>query len=133
MDFQGKRGAGAFQWNRGGWFGAQLGSTLWLVLLGALLLIQSKPAGGLVVLFGLLPNLLGCVLWRRRHTLSPYPAIQVLIASCGVCALLGWASIWAGGIPASSSGMPGPWFLLMYPGLMVAFHLQERAARRASA
>jgi hypothetical protein len=33
----------------------------------------------------------------------------------------------------SSSELPSGWLLLMYPGLMLAFHLQERAARKSAA
>lgn len=133
MELQGKRGAGAFQWNRGGWFGSQIGATVWLILLGAMLLFQSEPVGALVVVFGLIPNLIGYVLWRRRRTLSPYPAIQLLLASCGVSALFAMISVWAVSITTQSVTLPGSWFLLMYPGLMVAFHLQERAVRKSSA
>ena len=133
VELQGKAGTGAFQWNRGGWFGSQLGATLWLVLLGSVLLAQSRWVGGLVVLFGLIPNLVGLLIWRRRHSVSPYPAIQALLAVCGLAALCAMLSIRAAGIAASSLDLPSLWFLLMYPGLMLAFHLQERSARRAAA
>lgn len=130
MELQGKRGAGAFQWNRGGWFGSQIGATLWLVLLGGVFLVQSRPVGALLVLCGVVPNLLGFALWRRRHSVSPYPAIQILIAVCGVGALVGMLALRIVGLDESESGMPSLWFLLMYPGLMLMFHLQEQAARR---
>jgi hypothetical protein len=133
MQLQGRRGEGAFQWNRGGWFGSQLGATLWLVLLGVMLLGRSEPVGGLVLLSGILPNAVGLVLWRRRETLAPYPAIQALIAVCGLGALAALLSIGTAGIAMSSSELPSGWLLLMYPGLMLAFHLQERAARKSAA
>ena len=132
MELQGKRGVGAFQWNWGGWFGSQVGATLWLVLLGALLLAQGKPAGGLVMVFGVVPNLVGLALWRRRHSVSPYPAIQALLAVCGVCALGALVFLRASGAAQLPENMPSDWFLLMYPGLMLTFHLQERGARRAA-
>jgi hypothetical protein len=133
VDFQGKRGRGAFQWNRGGWFGSQLGASLWLVLLGVALLSRGRAVGGVVIGLGLAPNLLGVALWRRRESLAPYPAIQGLVAACGLSALLAMLCIAAAGLTPPSVGLPSLWFLLMYPGLMLAFHLQERSARRPSA
>lgn len=133
VELQGKRGAGAFQWNRGGWFGSQLGATLWLALLGGLLLAQSQSVGALLVLCAAVPNLVGLALWRRRHSVSPYPAIQCLVAACGLGALVAMLGLRAAGVAQSPAGMPSSWFLLMYPGLMLAFHLQERAARRTAA
>jgi len=133
VKLQGKRGTGAFQWNRGGWFGSQLGATLWLVLLGSVLLAQSRWVGGLVVLFGLIPNLVGLLIWRRRYSVSPYPAIQALLAVCGLAALCAMLSIRAAGVAASSLDLPSLWFLLMYPGLMLAFHFQEQSARKTAA
>lgn len=133
MELSGKRGEGAFQWNFGGWFGSQVGSTLWLVILGFVMIAQSKSGGTALVVFGLAANLIGIALWRRRRTLSPYPAIQILIAVCGLAALFAMLVISASGQSQASTGLPTPWFLLVYPGLMLAFHFQERAARRANA
>ncbi len=128
---QGKLGSGAFQWNRGGWFGAQIGSTLWLVIPGFVLLSQSKPVGGLVVFFGVIANLVGLALWRRRNTVPPYPAVQVLIAACGVAALAAILSLLAADLSLPDEGIPSAWLLLIYPGLMLAFRFQEQSARRA--
>lgn len=41
---QSRVGPGRFQWNTGGWFGTQLGSTVWLILAPVLF-------GGLLTLF----------------------------------------------------------------------------------
>lgn len=132
MVARGERGSGAFQWNRGGWFGAQVGATLWLILLGGTLLARSEPVGILLVGLGLAPNLVGVVLWRRRDTLSPYPAIQVLLAVCGVSALLAVLGVRLSGLAPSAAGLPSAWLLLMYPGLMAVLHLREREARKAT-
>ncbi len=126
---QGKQGTGAFQWNRSGWFGSQLGATLWLALLGAALLAQAKPVGGQLLLFAVIPNFVGFVLWRLRSRMSPYPAIQALIAVCGVSALCGMLCLRASSAVETLEGLPSIWFLLMYPGLMLMFCLQERSAR----
>jgi len=133
MDLQGRQGQGAFQWNQGGWFGAQLGMTLWIVILGAVLLAGSQPVGGWLIALSVLANGVGWWLWTRRETLAPYPAIQALIATGGLCAVLSIICLASSGVARETSGMPTAWFLLMYPGLMLIFHLQERAARNAAA
>ena len=40
----------AFNWNKGGWLGAQLGGTCWLFILGVLIAPQD-PLAGAVTLF----------------------------------------------------------------------------------
>ena len=77
-------GQGHFQWTAGAWFGAQLGSTLYLVILGALMSLRSPGLGLLVVLCGLAPNLFGLALWKRRRELSPYSALQSLLCAVAV-------------------------------------------------
>ncbi len=125
---------GGFHWNRGGWFGGQLGATVWLVLLGGLLLAQGRAAGAGVLALGLLPNLVGVVLWRHRDRLRPYPALQLLIVAAGLSALAAMLLLWRSKAPIPSLELPsGLWFLLVYPGLMLMFHLQERASRKAAA
>lgn len=129
MEWQGKPGSGAFQWNRGGWFGGQFGATAWMLVLGVVLLAQSHPVGAWLVLIGALPNVLGFVLWKRRHSLAPFPALQALVAACGLSAGVAWLCISESG-PAAESGFSAG-LLLMYPGLLVWFFLMERSARRA--
>ncbi len=133
MAFDGKRGPGRFQWNRGGWFGGQIGSTLWLILLGGSLLMRGRSAGAALLALGLIPNLVGTWLWRHRRTRSPYSALQLLVAVAGACALVGLQVLSRSGLPPASLGLPsGFGLLLIYPGLMVLFHFRERAARKAS-
>ena len=82
--------------------------------------------------FGLGANAFGTWLWSRRETLAPYPAIQMLLAACGVAALLTVLAL-SGTAPELGRGERlSPWILLLFPGLMVTFHLRERAARRAT-
>lgn len=133
MEFQGKVGRGAFQWNRGGWFGGQFGSTAWMVVLGSVLLAQSRPVGAWVLLSAGVANAVGFVLWNRRHSLAPFPAIQILMATCGLSAAAAFWSIAEGGSGWNMDGDLSPWFLLIYPGMLVWFFLMERSARRARA
>ncbi|MGI9432278.1 MAG: hypothetical protein ACR2PQ_08695 [Myxococcota bacterium] len=132
MEWQGKPGSGAFQWNRGGWFGGQFGATAWMLVLGVLLLAQSRPVGAWVLLFGALPNALGFVLWSRRHSWAPFPALQTLIATCGLCAAAAWASVSQSDASVVTEGDFSAWVLLLYPGLLVWFFGMEHAARRAN-
>jgi len=133
MERRGNRGTEAFQWSRGGWFGSQLGATLWPLILGVVVFTQLKSLGLLLIAFAVTPNLVGIALWRRRHVLAPYPAFQSLVAACGLAALLAVVSARAAGFSPVSLGLPPAWLLLMYPGLMLIVHLRERSARRAAA
>jgi hypothetical protein len=129
-----KRGPGQFQWNRGGWFGGQIGATLWLVLLGGLLLAQGRLVGAVALVLGLLSNVLGVLLWHRRQTLSPYPALQVLLGVSGISAAISLAAIsMVGSSPQTFQISQTFWALLSFPAVMVMFHLQERAARKTNA
>ncbi|MHC5054802.1 MAG: hypothetical protein ACYTKD_08800 [Planctomycetota bacterium] len=122
----------AFRWNAGGWFGGQLGATLWIALLGVLLLFDAPRLGALIVAFALAPNVLGVVLWRMRDRIRVYPALQLLIAVAGAFALFAFVSLdVAGRISALRAGEERSvyWVLLIYPGMMLMFHVKHRAAR----
>ena len=128
-----------FQWNLGGWFGSQVGSTLWLILMGSLLIpVDLQPALG-VMACGVIPNLIGTWLWTQRSRMAPYPALQLLLALItlsALCAflLLDYAGLmdheWNG---TSWPGNGGYFNLLIFPALMLVFHFRERAARGTGA
>jgi hypothetical protein len=120
----------AFEWNRGGWFGSQIGATLWLILLGTFLLARSEPIGALVLSAGWVPNFVGLWLWRSRASIRPYPAIQMLLATCGLCAGVALLGLRAVGVAESSSDAIPLWLLALYPGLMLVFHLREHGIAR---
>lgn len=124
------RATGAFHWNRAGWFGGQIGATLWLVLTGVLLLAVGRSEGAVVVALGLLPNALGCVLWLRRRALNPFPALQLLIGVAGLSALAALLYLRQAGVAGESSAPADLRVLLVYPAVMTMFFVQERAARR---
>ena len=55
----------------GAWIGAQLGCTLWIVLMGLDVQARTGSAvGGTVLTMGLVANVFGYSLWRRRLTLN---------------------------------------------------------------
>jgi hypothetical protein len=134
-----RRGPGAFQWNAGGWFGSQVGSTLWLLILGALLFTQGRTQAGATALVAFaISNAIGTWLWSRRVHVAPYPAIQALVAVMGMATLAVFVGLdYLGELAAldpQGAARPG-WaygLLAMYPGLMLLFFVQERAARRSS-
>jgi len=129
MEHAGRPGAGRFQWSAGGWFGGQLGATIWLLLMGVVMMDRSSVvAGAAVVALGLVVNGFGVWLWRGRASREPYPAIQMLIAAAGVAALV--ATLLARAVGDDSA--PPLALLLIFPALMGLFHLQEQASRKPS-
>ena len=132
MEIQAKPGPGRFQWSAGGWFGAQIGATLWLLLLGGLMLGQGRSSGGVVLALGLLMNGLGVYLWSARGTREPYPAIQLFLGACSVVALASVLLASASNPSTGGSSAPSLPTLLVYPALMGVFHLQETASRKSS-
>ena len=47
---RGARAGGAFAWKTGAWFGAQVGSTLWLVVLGIVLSLRDDSSPGTAII-----------------------------------------------------------------------------------
>ena len=120
----------AFRWNAGGWFGAQIGATAWIALLGILLLFDAPLLGVLVLALAIAPNVVGTILWRMRKRIRTYPAVQALIVAAGLAGLMAIVSVdIAGRIPVRPRSS-AYWSLLVYPFVMVVFHLRNRAARR---
>ncbi len=79
-----RKGPGRFQWDKGGWFGAQVGSTCWLLIAASVLAPQNGTAGAVALLCFLVPNAFGVMLYRKRATLLPHSAIQALLAVIGL-------------------------------------------------
>ncbi len=128
-------GKGQFQWNSGGWFGAQLGSTCWLLIFVVMLAVWGAvwQAAVMGVLF-LAPNIAGLAMWLRRDRLQPYTAIQLLLASVTMAAF-GAMAFMKVAVPAKMQ-QPGVSMnssylsLLIFPGLMLMFHFIEKGARK---
>jgi hypothetical protein len=132
MPVQAREGPGRFQWGAGSWFGTQIGATLWLVLLGLLMLGQGRTTGAVVLALALAVNGLGVFLWSRRATREPYPSIQLLLGSSGIVGLI--SVLLASPGSTAESGfqiVPSLPTLLVYPGLMLVVHIQERLDRKS--
>ena len=123
------RGGGHFQWNAGAWFGAQLGSTLWMALGSALLFARPDTHGLVPLACFAAANLSGTALWRARGRLAPYPAFQALLVVLGLAAVVALSSM-TQGLEDAARYYRG---LIVFPVLMLVFHFLERSARsRAS-
>jgi len=75
------------QWNLGGWLGAQVGSTIWILVAGILSLWVDVNTGLLVIALFMIANLAGMAIWRRREALSAYTGIQILLPIVGAVGL----------------------------------------------
>ncbi len=130
-----KAGSGKFQWNTGGWFGSQIGSTLWLLLLGVTILNTNVIIGSILLFFFILPNMVGWLIWRERHGIDPYPAIQALLGMIGLSSLFAVIILdLSGYIAKLEPGMRDSpkqvyWYLLFFPVLMIAFHFLNSKKR----
>jgi len=82
------KGLGCFQWNIGGWFGSQVGSTCWLLVGGALLAFYAPLIGVTFLVCFAVANAIGTSLWLRRDRLRPYPAIQFLLLVIAISGLV---------------------------------------------
>jgi len=114
----------AFTWNAGGWFGAQLGSTLWMLILGGLLLARDPATGLLCLAGGLGLNGLGLGLWLARRRLRPYLGIQAFLLGTSLVVAVLVLVVNARGLsrPPEAGALVAtylPWWVItLPPGLM---------------
>ena len=114
----------SFRWNAGGWFGGQIGASLWLGILGALIVFSDVPAGLLALASFVILNAVGLLLWSLRGSLDAYPASQIFLAVCTV--VVGVAVLFLGTREASLQygGLP-IWIPLIFPAAMFMLHLRR--------
>ena len=127
----------AFVWNAGGWFGSQLGCTLWLLILGLVLLSKDLLAAWICIAAFMMLNTWGVSLWRRRGQLSAYAAIQRFLLAASLVVAVVVVVINGRGVsepPAAgaliSTSLPY-WVIGVAPILMGMFFLRQRAARQS--
>ena len=97
-----------------------------MVLGSVALFARHGTLGGVPLACFAVANVVGVALWRARSRLAPYPAIQVLLAVLGVCAVVALFSL-TEGLAGAARYYRG---LLLFPMLMIYFHFLERAALR---
>jgi hypothetical protein len=127
----------AFIWNVGGWFGSQLGCTLWLLILGFALLSNDSLAAWVCLASFAVLNAWGLYLWRRRKQLRAYAGLQWFLLAASVIIALVVVVVNSRGV----SVPPGPgalvstylpyWVVAVAPALMLVFFLRERAVKRS--
>ena len=133
-------GLGCFQWNRGGWFGSQLGGTAWM-LVGAVVLVPHAPEVAGVWLAGVaVANAIGSWMWWRRDRLRPYPALRALLLVCGVDGLMALVALHVLrpglritrplGIYLADEPRSILWLLVLVVSLMTWFHVREWSAQK---
>lgn len=119
----------AMQWNLGGWLGAQLGSTCWILIAGLLALQHDQRVGATVLVLFALPNLIGWRLWASRGRLSPVGAARSLILTAGLFGLATvyvlerggvWDAIQVGG--RTSTGVAYGAIVAVVAGLLFLFN-----------
>jgi hypothetical protein len=84
---------GRFRWDAGGWLGSQLGGTAWMLVGAAVLAPRAADLVAVWLACFVVPNTVGCWLWRRRDRLRPYPATQALLLACAMSGLLALAAL----------------------------------------
>jgi hypothetical protein len=127
----------AFSWNFGGWFGSQLGSTLWLLLLGVVLLSQDSLVAWLCIVGFVFLNVWGLYLWRSRAHLTTYAGLQRFFSAASLTTALVVVMVNSRGL--STPPPPGTvisthlpyWVIAVFPGVMMFFFLLERQGRRS--
>jgi hypothetical protein len=127
----------AFSWNAGGWFGSQLGCTLWLPILGFVLHSKDSFVAWVCVASFVVLNAWGMYLWRCREQLSAYAGLQRFLLAASV--VIGLVVVVVNSRGVSESPAPGAlvstylpyWVIAAAPVLMLVFFFREQAARRS--
>jgi len=73
-----------FRWVAGGWFGAQCGSTVWLLPLGFGALPHDRITGMVAFAGFALANGLGLLLWSARRRMAAFVGLQLLLGTLSV-------------------------------------------------
>jgi hypothetical protein len=117
-----------FGWTAGGWFGGQLGGTVWLFLLGVVTVPIDLLSGLVAFASFVVGNLWGVALWRRRQRLPAYSGLQLM--------WLGLVPVFAAAVVTTRARAPSvmlPYWTIAVPlVLMAVFWLKQHGARRSS-
>lgn len=127
-------GEGKFQWNTGGWFGSLIGGTLWMLMVAVILWRAAMMVSLVWFACYLISVVVGLVIYLRRDRVAPYPALQLLLGSIGVCSCIAWTVLVVSRpdllpiMPMNATG--GFLMLALFPAMMLGFHLQELSELR---
>jgi hypothetical protein len=121
-------GPGIFHWNTGGWFGAQLGGTAWM-LLAALWMAPLNPwLAALWLLCFAVVNTVGTWLWLQRDQIAPHTAFEflaMLVAGGGLLILVTLDWWWPASVPRESLWQGYATFFAA-PIVMAVWYILER-------
>lgn len=126
----------AFSWNAGGWFGTQFGCTLWLLILGVVLISRGSLLGWACIASFVVLNVWGSYLWRHREQLGAYTGLQRFLFPASLIIAVIVVVVNRGGV--SEPPAPGAlvstylpyWVIVFAPALMLLFYVLERNAKR---
>lgn len=114
-----------FGWSAAGWFGAQVGSTIWLLVLGLAMFADDLTSGALALAGFAGGNLWGLALWRRCDRLSAYSGLQWM--------MIGLLVVFAAVVLVTNARVPSillPYWVIAVPlPLMAMFWMRQQAAR----
>ncbi len=114
-----------FGWSAAGWFGALVGSTIWLIVLGVGIFADDLTSGALALAGFAAGNLWGIALWRRRDRLSAYSGLQWM--------MIGLLVVFAAVVLITKARVPSivlPYWVIAVPlPLMAMFWMRQQAAR----
>jgi tryptophan-rich sensory protein len=127
-----KEGQSHFQWNAGGWFGAFLGSTTFMLVGGLMFACRSTAMATVWLVCYATAVTCGILLWTRRKSFRPFQTLQCLLLVVGMAATIAILSAFFNGVDLSEglNATPTQVFLalLVVPGLMLGAQLLERRA-----
>lgn len=126
-----------FRWNFPGWFGVQIGGTVWLLAFAVkFFMTNNKLVATSLLLYFAISNVFGIILWHQRTKIKPYPALQMLIAVIGVFALLAVILLDVTNLlpilDPKSKNISYIYYLclLVFPINMLVFHVRKCKAKR---
>ena len=135
--YEARLGAGKFQWNAGAWFGAQLGSTSWMLTTAFMCFAESPLVASIFLASFLLTNQLGWMLWCARIRICPYTALQSFVGLSACISCVSLVAAWqicqftGAEIRGIHSG-PRTFLLIpvLYGGLSVLFAIIQHTSSR---
>ncbi|HEX4146560.1 MAG TPA: hypothetical protein VHY91_23870 [Pirellulales bacterium] len=135
-----------FHWNRGAWWGSQLGGSAWALPLGVVLLFQDIPSALVCLASFAALTAYGLRLWRLRDRLTAYAGLQRLLLAMTVFYAVIIVTLNLRGISEAQTDWPFhsarasvgatpahvPYWPIALPlAVMLLLFLQQRATKRS--
>ena len=134
-DVRPKMGKGRFQWNGGGWLGAAVGGTAWMVVTAGFLAVNHEVVAAVPFGCFLITSVCAYSLWMRREQLDPFSSHVAFLAVLSIATPVAWFSTDKWASPETLAQMSWPsWYgwnvvmLLVVPGVMLWLYVSEYRA-----